>query len=393
MRFLVKALDGQSNVQVCTVDAADAFEARRQITDRGMRIVSIGRDLNLQIRRRHRFPIVIFSQELVALTEAGLSLVEAIDTLTEKESNAHMRRSLEQVRARLFEGRTLSSALEELPATFPPLYVATVRASEKSGSIQEALTRYIAYQEQIDALKKKVVSASIYPVILCGAGVLVSLFLLMYVVPSFSSIYEDLGNDVPSASRLLMAWGDLASTYPWRVGVGAMLAIVALAYLATRRGARAAVGRALASIPAIGHQLQTYFLARLYRTVGMLLRGGTPAVTALKMSAGLLNENYRPRLLQAIQRISEGRPLAESMEEFGLTTPVSSRMLRVGQRGGNMGDMMERIATFYDRELERSVDLLTRMIEPLLMIVIGLIIGGIVLLMYFPIFELAGSIQ
>jgi general secretion pathway protein F len=358
-----------------------------------MRVISVGRELTLKISRRAKFPLVVFSQELVALTDAGLSLVEAIDTLTEKESNSQMRQTLEQVRMRLFEGRTLSSALEELPSTFPPLYVATVRASEQSGSIQEALTRYIAYQEQIDVLKKKVISASIYPVILCGAGLLVSLFLLVYVVPSFSGIYEDLGNTVPSASRLLMAWGDLASAHPGALSLAALAAVALFSYVFSRPGVRAAAGRMLARLPAVGNQVQTYQLARLYRTVGMLLRGGTPVVTSLKMSTGLLNEASRPALVKAISRISEGRPLAESMEEAGLTTAVSGRMLRVGQRSGNMGEMMERIAAFYDRELERSVDLLTRLIEPILMIVIGLIIGLIVILMYFPIFELAGSIQ
>jgi len=125
----------------------------------------------------------------------------------------------------------------------------------------------------------------------------------------------------------------------------------------------------------------------------MLLRGGTPAVIALKMSSGLLNDMLRPRLMRAIQSISEGKSLAVALESNNVTTPVASRMLRVGERSGNMGEMMERIAEFYDDELDRAVDILTRLIEPVLMLVIGLIIGFVVVLMYFPIFELAGSIQ
>lgn len=393
MRFQVKALDQDRTICVASVDAADALDAERQFADRGMKVISIGRDRRLRMTRRLSFPIVIFSQELIALLEAGLSLVEAIDTLTEKETNTSIAQTLEQVRARLSEGRTLSSALEELPGSFPPLYVATIRASEKSGSIQEALVRYVAYQEQIDLLKKKVISASIYPVILCAAGLLVSLFLLVYVVPGFSGIYDDLGTSVPAASRVLMAWGDLISTYPTEAAVVAASLIALFGYALTMQSVRAALANAVVAIPAIGRQLHTYQLARLYRTVGMLLRGGMPAVTALKMSTGLLSEGYQPSLSQAIRQITEGRPLAESLDEMGLTTPVSTRMLQVGQRSGNIGEMMERIATFYDRELERSVDVLTRLIEPILMIVIGIIIGLIVVLMYFPVFELAGSLQ
>jgi general secretion pathway protein F len=393
MRYQVKALDSTRNVSVLAVDAVDAVDARRQLTERGMRVISVARDLQPGFARRRRFPIVIFSQELIALLDAGLSLVEAIDALTEKEANTTMRRSLEQIRARLFEGRTLSFALEELPATFPPLYVATVRASEKTGAVREALTRYVSYQQQLDVLRKKVVSASIYPAVLCGAGGLVTLFLLVYVVPSFSGIYEDLGSDIPGASRMLMQWGQLLKDHGTLVLTGALAVLAALVYAFSQRSVRGAMLKAVTRIPAIGTQIYTYQLARLYRTVGMLLRGGLPVVQALKMSTGLLSEALRPNLARAIQSISEGQPLANSLEENSLTTAVSARMLRVGQRSGNMGEMMERIAAFYDGELERAVDLLTRLIEPVLMMIIGLVIGVIVVLMYFPIFELAGSIQ
>jgi len=393
MRYQVKALDLARNVSVSTVDATDAMDARRQIVERGLSVVAVGRDFHPRLGQGRRFPIVIFSQELIALLDAGLSLVEAIDALTEKENNAGMRRSLEQIRARLFEGRTLSFALEELPTTFPPLYVATVRASERTGAIREALSRYVAYQQQLDALRKKVVSASIYPAVLVSVGALVTLFLLVYVVPSFSSIYEDLGTSIPAASRALMQWGRLLQQHGIAVGFGAAAFFALLGYTLSRRESRGALLKALTRVPAIGAQLYTYQLARLYRTAGMLLRGGLPAVQALRMSSGLLSDALRPNLVRAIQSISEGQAIASCLEQQALTTPVAARMLRVGQRSGNMGEMMERIAAFYDGELERAVDVLTRLIEPVLMLVIGLVIGVIVVLMYFPVFELAGSIQ
>ena len=393
MYFEVKAFDGNRGVLSYTLEAVDEADARRQVQEMGHQPIAIAARAGWFRARTARVPLVSFSQELVALMNAGLSLVEAIEGLTEKESDAAIRRSLEQIRARLFEGRTLSSALAEQPDSFPALYVATVRASERSGDIRESLQRYVAYQQQIDLLRKKIVSASIYPAVLCAAGVLVTLFLLGYVVPRFSSIYEDLGSQLPLASRLLIKWGHLLEAHGWLVAFGFVGTIAAVLFGVTRPAFRAAVGRKLTQVPALGRHFHAYQLARLYRTVGMLLRGGTPAVTALRMSDGLLGDTLRSSLATATRSISEGQSLANALERNGLTTPVAVRMLRVGERSGNMGEMMERIAGFYDEELARAVDLLTRLIEPLLMTVIGLIIGVIVVLMYFPIFELAGSLQ
>jgi general secretion pathway protein F len=393
MRFRIKAVDAAHSVSITTIDAQSEVDARRQLSERGLQVISIARDLKFNLGGQKKFPVVSFSQELVALLDAGLTLVEAIDTLTEKEANPSIRASLDRIRAKLMEGRTLSHALEELPAAFPPLYVATVRASEKSGAIREAIMRFVSYQLQIDSLRKKVISASIYPAVLCAAGFVVTVFLLGYVVPRFSGIYEDLGSDLPASSRVLMKWGQLLQEHGATVAFIAAVLLVFAARAVTRPSFRAAIANALTRIPVVGQQVFTYQLARFYRTVGMLLRGGTPATTAFRMSRQLLSEALRPSLDRAIRHIGEGKSFTRSLEENDLTTPVASRMLRVGEKGGNMGEMMERISAFYDDELERSVDILTKLIEPVLMLIIGLIIGFIVVLMYFPIFELAGSIQ
>lgn len=393
MQFTVKATDSGRGVVVCDVDALDEADARRQIAAQGRSVIALSAQRSFGWRRSPRLPLVGFSQELVALLDAGLSLVEAIDTLTEKEGNPEVRRGLEQIRSRLFEGRTLSAAIEEFPGSFPPLYVATVRASERTGDLREALVRFVTYQQQVDVLRKKVISASIYPLVLCAAGLLVTLFLLGYVVPRFSGIYEDLGSNLPVASMLLMKWGLMLQQHGLRTLVLGAAAMAGLVYVAMRPVVRATVIERIIRIPAVGRQLRTYQLARLYRTVGMLLRGGTPAPTALKMSEGLLSAALRPALAEALREVREGQSLATVLERNGLTTTVAARMLRVGERSGNMGEMMERIAAFYDEELARAVDILTRLVEPLLMAAIGLLIGFIVVLMYFPIFELAGMLQ
>jgi general secretion pathway protein F len=394
VEFRVKALDREHAVLAQQVDAIDEIDARRQLALLGLRIISVTpvRQASLFVRSA-KVPLVIFSQELVALLDAGLSLVESIEALTEKESSAAVRRPLEQILSRLYEGQTLGAALAEHPAIFPYLYVATVRASERTGSLREALTRFITYQQQIDALRKTLVNASIYPAVLLAAGVLVMLFLMGYVVPRFSSIYEELGSDLPFASRLLLQWGQLLEAHTMAVVLFGGGALAAAGYGLTRRSTRAAFGAWFAKVPAIGRQLRLYQLARLYRTVGMLLRSGMPAVTAMGMSSGLLSETLRPAFAKATLSVREGQSIANAMEHNDLTTPVAARMLRVGERSGNMGEMTERIATFYDDELARWVSIVTRLIEPLFMTVIGLLIGLIVVLMYFPIFQLAGSVQ
>jgi general secretion pathway protein F len=298
---------------------------------------------------------------------------------------------MERLALALREGRSFSAALEQFPQVFSPLFVATVRASEKTSDLAPSLARYVAYANQLEAIRKRVINASIYPMLLIAVGGLVSLFLLLYVVPRFAHIYEDRAADLPLVSKVLLAWGQAVHTHGFLV-VGIAVALVVLAVYFFRTS-RTQIGNAMWRIPAIGERLKVYQLARFYRTIGMLLRGGMPLVAALDMGAELLHPVLRSRLAAARRAISEGRNVSQSLEAAGLTTPVALRMLAVGERGGNMGEMLEQIAAFHDEELSRWVDWFTRLFEPILMALIGLVIGAIVILMYMPIFELAGGIQ
>jgi general secretion pathway protein F len=227
--------------------------------------------------------------------------------------------------------------------------------------------------------------------LLIAVGGMVSLFLMLYVVPRFAHIYEERAADLPLVSKVLLAWGQAVHTHGLIVLAVAACVAVALFYYA--RAARIRIGNALWNVPAIGERLKVYQLARFYRTIGMLLRGGMPLVQSLEMGAELLHPVLRDRLVAARQAISEGRNVSASLDAAGLTTPVALRMLAVGERGGNMGEMLEQIAAFHDEELARWVDWFTRLFEPILMALIGLVIGAIVVLMYMPIFELAGGLQ
>lgn len=397
MRYSVKAVKAGGAVVSLALEARDDRDANEQAQAQGYLVLGVRRAGSMSLAggmRSARFPLVLFTQEMLALLKSGISLVEALETLAEKESRSSTGRVLRGLLERLREGRSYSTALQSFPDAFPDLYVATVRASERTGSVVEALERFVVYQTQLDSVKKHLVSASIYPVILVSVGGLVSLFLLGYVVPRFSHIYEDMGgDDMPWLTQMLMAWGRFVEANGGALLGGIVAAVAALVFWLRRPASRQLIARQLMRIPALGERVRIYQLTRFYRTMGMLLLGGTPATQALTMVAGLLDQELRQRLEGALRRIREGQPMSASLDAHGLTTPVALRMLRVGERTGMMGDMMERTAAFHEEELSRWVERFTRTFEPLLMAVIGLVIGGIVLLMYFPIFELAGSIQ
>jgi general secretion pathway protein F len=404
MRFQVKAvksgmksaMKSDGAVVSLWLDARDDRDADQQARSQGYVVLGVRRTGSLGVPARlgaARFPLVLFTQELLALLRSGISLVEALETLGEKESKAGTAAVLAGLLVRLREGQSFSTALQSHPDAFPDLYVATVRASERTGSLPEALSRFVAYQTQLDAVKKHLVSASIYPLILIAVGGLVSLFLLGYVVPRFSHIYEDIGGDLPWLTRVLMAWGGFVEANGGLLLGTVVAAVAGLLFWVRRPAARQWAARQLMRIPALGERVRIYQLTRFYRTTGMLLMGGTAAPQALTMVSGLLDEELRLRLDAALRRIREGQTMSASLDGQGLTTPVALRMLRVGERTGMMGEMMERSAAFHEEELQRWVERFTRTFEPLLMALIGVVIGGIVLLMYFPIFELAGSIH
>lgn len=395
MRYRIKTLQSDMSLSFTTVEAADEADARRQVAALGHAVLAVAKAGGFVGRgggRAAAFPLVLFSQELLALLSSGVGIVEALETLAEKEQRAPVRNVMQRLLSSLREGQTLSSSLQQMPQTFPPLYVATVKASERTSNLGDALQRYVAYATQLEVVRSRLISAAIYPAMLVAVSSLVILFLMGYVVPRFAHIYEDMGDQLPWISRLMLQWGQaLEQHWPWMLGL-----LLAVAVLLMMGGARKLIERGLRAlwrIPAIGERLRVFQLARLYRTLGMLLRGGIPMASALDMVGGLLSPAMQMPLKAATRSVREGRPVSQAFEFNGLCTAVSSRMLRVGERTGNMGDMMDRAAAFHDEEMARWADWLTRLLGPALMLIMGLVIGAIVVLMYLPIFQLADSIQ
>ena len=393
MRFKARVLRPGGGVAVVEVSGGDAAEAAARIAADGLGLLSLSRVSGFGGAREGRFPLTQFAQELRALLDSGIALIEAVQTLAEKEPRPATQQVFGRLIATLAEGRTFSAALEADAAAFPPLFVAAVRASERTGDLGEALARFVAYRQQQELVRSRLISASIYPVLLLGVGGLVILFLLSYVVPRFARVYADIGGDLPLLSQWLLAAGTAMDRHMALFAVGAVVLLAAAVAMARSQTVAAGFGRALWKVEFIAERLLTYQLARFFRTTGMLVRGGVPVVSALTMSEGLLQAHLRPALRAAVTRVREGQPLSGALEAQHLSTPVIQRMLRVGEKTGELGAMMERIAMFYDAEAERAAEWLTRLFSPLLMLAMGLVIGTVVVLMYLPIFQLAEQVR
>jgi general secretion pathway protein F len=395
MQFEVKALSPENRLIALVVDAQDEAGARAHTEARGLHVTGVApvRALRRPAGSRGRISLVLFSQELLALLKAGLSIVEGLEALLEREGGARLRGVLGRLLGGLREGKRFSSLLGEQPDVFPPLYVGIVRAAEGTSDLPRALQRFVDYQERIDTVRNKLVSSAIYPSILLVVGGGVSAFLITYVVPRFATIYEDTGRALPWMSQMLLDWGKFAAAH----GLPLLLATLGAA-AALFMGARAAIARfglvsLLGRIPLLGAHLRIYQLSRLYLTLGMLLEGGIPIVAAMETACGTVSPAMRDGLLKARAAVTSGESLSAAFLAQNLTTPISLRMLRVGERSGELGAMLTQSAAFYDGEISRWIDRFTRMFEPLLMAAIGVVVGTIVVLLYMPIFDLAGSLS
>lgn len=392
-RLLVTVRAADGSTQRLTFDDISESEAVRRAGARGLRVLAVEAASNSPPPGRARFPLLLFSQELLALLDAGLNLTEALATLHGKERAAPVRAVLADVLRALREGRNLSDVLAASPQHFPEVYVAIVRASERTGDLPKALARYIAYQQQFEALRKKLASAAIYPAMLLAVGGFVTLFLLGYVVPRFSAVYESSGRDIHWMSALLLGAGKFIYQH-WQLAAAALTAGgAALAWFVSREQGRAWLLAQVLAVPWLARRAAEFRLARFYRAVGLLLASGIALPRAMGMVGGLLDQRQQAALAACRLGIEQGQSVSSAMVAAGLAGQVAESLLKVGERSGQLADMLERAARFADDEFSRWVDWASRLLEPCLMIVIGLVIGIVVVLMYLPIFDLAGSLQ
>ncbi len=394
MQFLAKALTPGNTIEVVKLQANNLEEVRHIVETRGARLISARELTNIRGLRgaTPRFDLALFNRQLLTLLDAGQPITDAVLVLSQNDRRGLHRPIYSALLAGLQQGKQLSTAMRELPSVFPPLYIAMLESSETTGNIHDALKRYIQYQAQTDAIRDKLVSAAIYPSILATVGVFVIGFLMLYVVPKFSAVFDDISVGKKGFATVIQVWGTFVRNHEILAWGGFFFALGALAIVLTHPAARSFAIARLFRTPWLGERLWVLQLARLYRSLGMLLRGGVNLLAAMKMTEASLPLNLQPNLRQAMASVREGNTLSRSLFENGLSNDVSQRLIVAGESSGNLAEMMDRIADFFDQETESWVDKAGRLIEPLMMVGIGIIIGVVVLMLYSPIFDLANAV-
>jgi general secretion pathway protein F len=398
IQFQLRVQSGAGNAQSITIDAASESDAIRVAVKSGWRVLAIDSLAEAEASAgaapsTAKFPLLQFSQELLALLEAGLNLTEAITTLHNKEIRLSVKAVIGGILLALQHGKSFSDTLLAYHSIFSDIYVATMRAAERSGNLPEALGRFVGYQLQFDVIKKKLVSAAIYPLMLLCVGGLVTLFLLGYVVPRFSVVYESSGRDIPWMSQVLLGFGKTIAENGVVFLIGLASVVGALVFCVVNDTIRQRLIEIILRLPVLSAKAAEFRLARFYRALSLLLHAGIPLSKGLGMVSAMLLASQQGQLQQARRAVEEGLPFSSALEQNQLATPVAQSLLKVGENTGRLGDMLERSAKFHDEEFARWVDWASRLLEPMLMTVIGVVIGAVVVLMYMPIFELAGSVS
>jgi len=337
--------------------------------------------------------LVTFNQELLVLLRSGLPILKIFDTLIEQMEPGSFRDIAHEIREEIKGGSSLSNAFEKFPRIFTPLYIAALRAGERTGDLPETISRYLEYQKRVEGIRSKVRSASFYPLLLTSAAVIVICFLMIYVVPRFSQIYADANVQLPLMTRILITLSDAIGHYWYLVlALAAGIILAAQALLRTQAG-RLWRDRVVLKIPFFGLLKRDYSLSSFSRTLGTTLRSGIPLVEAMRMSRGTLNNlHLEQEMVRAIQRVEEGSSLSDAFSRAGFFPLLALRMIMVGETSGSLVPMLADVADYYEGQVEFRLNRLTTMIEPVLMMVMGLLIAFIIVAMYIPIFQLAGTV-
>lgn len=335
-----------------------------------------------------------FARDLALMLHSGLSLMEALATLQERAEGSGAT-VVDSLVRRLRQGESLAAAMQAAGA-FRPALTACVRSSELTGDLADSLSRYAQHAARLRLLRSRIVSALVYPAVVVGVAGLVVMFLVFYVVPRFAVVLESSGQQLPVMSRALIALGTSVHGLPtpaWlALAAAAGWALFALARAVREQRLQALLADAASRLPVLRDLARQYGQSQFVRSSAMLVRSGVPALKAMAMCGELLARNDRPGLLRALDAASAGQPLAAALHQHGLVDTLGLRVLRVAERTGALEMALDRLADTHDQALERVLERVGRLVEPALMLGIGLLVGGIVVLMYLPIFQLASAL-
>lgn len=402
--YHVVAIDMQGRLQSSQVEAMSVEEAHAITNGQGQTVLECNLATSSQATGARLWKLlarskpaatmdnVAFSQDLATLMDAGVTVKEAIHALSLKELSPSRRQILAQLDQAVSEGLSFSAAMQRTGA-FPDLLLATVAASEQTGDLATGLQRYARHQQSLRTVRDRVIGASVYPLLLLVVGSLVIAMLLGVVVPRFAILIDVNGRQLPFLSQLLMSWGrfvgehaSVAVTFFALLALGIAVPLIKLRDPSTRK-------RWLEKIPGFSRLAREFQHLQMYRTTAILTSRGITIHKALLYSMELLSPSDQPRLRAALDAMREGVDISSALSNSGLSDIVATSMLNVAERTGSLPEMLDRIADFYERSLQRNIDIVSRLIEPVMMIIFGILIGGIVILMYLPIFDLAASIS
>ena len=382
------------------MEAADREAVRARLGQMGIEAGRVNRKLGeIQLR----IPgiggvttkdLLVFTRQFAVMIDAGLPLVQALEIIGTQADNAEFRRVLLAVKAKVESGSTFADALGDHPRVFDTLFVQLVRAGEIGGILDTILNRLGAYLEKNDKLKRRLKGAMVYPSIVLSVAVLVTIVLLAYVTPTFEKMFKDFGGAMPAPTQFLIDLSHgLRNNWYLFLGIPIALIVAFRLFLRDPRG-RKAWDRFVLKLPIFGPLVRKVAVARFTRTLGTLLSSGVPILDALEIvakSAG--NKTVEQAILYVRAKISEGKNIAGPLGDTKVFPPMVVQMIGVGEATGAMDAMLNKVADFYDDEVEVAIAALTSMIEPLLMVFLGGVVGGFLIAMYLPIFNIAGNIK
>lgn len=404
-RYSFKIGTPTGSIQSYEADGESFEEARRSLEAKGYFVFDGGgqpkgwtwtwpRIPKFSLDRISPRTILVFNQELLALVKAGLPIIVTLDLLRERIQQPRLRTLLGEVREAVKGGAALSAAMAKHPRVFPPLYTAALHAGEQSGNFVDALSRYVAYQQRVLAMRQRFRAALTYPAILCVASLAVITFLLTFVVPTFTRIYGDMDQELPIATRLLVKFtAHLQDLLPLLAGGIALLVLAIWRWRRTPAG-RLVMDRGVMHLPYVGAMVGGYLFSRLSRTLAMMLGGGIPMIPSMETALTIVGNAYLTEgIRQAIPRVAAGNSLANALDASGVVPPLMLELVGVGEKSGSLVEMLGHIAELYDGEVDTRLATLAATIEPAVMVVMGGIVATIVIVMYLPIFHLAAVVR
>ena len=381
-------------------EAAESADLRRELEGQGYHIFDLRKrsasgllQKSFGRSRVKKSDLLLFNQEMLVLIRAGLPILQVIDTVLERYDSGPLSTALKQVREDVKGGAAFSTALERHRQVFPPLYTASIRAGERTGDLPLTIQRYISYLRKMESVRKKIISSLMYPSILVVVSILAISLLLFYVIPILSNVFTESGSQLPLLTRILISFASFVRNWSLVGLLAALPLVVAVRFWAAGVEGRNLIDRFKLKIPFLGAVMTDYSLTNFVRTFANLLGGGIPIVEALHMSTGTLNNAYmEKRLGESVRYIEEGGRISAAFERTGIMPPLAIRMLLVGESTGALEEMLVGISEYLEETLEERLHLLTSAFEPIIMIVMGLVIGVIIIAMYLPIFKIAGTV-